>query len=102
MKKLLIIVLLFATPAMAQTSQAQVNIINEWISMIVTLRVNKNWTPKLYASPATASELGTVAEIVVTPDPSLKDRVLQLRNLEAFQDGKTLVPANEIIAERKW
>lgn len=108
MKKYLAIILLMLStlPVTAQDQSTAVRL-ESWISMIVSNRVKKDWTPQLYAAPSTAESLGVIAGMTVTPDPAMKEKVLQLRNLEAFPDVDQMkqpitVPANSVMAEQRW
>lgn len=82
--------------------------LDSWITYVVLNRFKKAWTPQLYAAPATAAELGTISGMQVTADPAMKEKVLQMRNLEAFPDteeftGKPItVLANSVMTEQRW
>lgn len=107
MKKYLVLAMVLASilPAAAQSIASQLDV---WVSTIVEKRFKKEWTPKLYAAPATAAQLGTVGGIAVTSDPAMKEKALQLRNVEAFPDidqftrQPITVPANSVMAEQSW
>jgi hypothetical protein len=107
MKKYLAIAfLLLSAPAVAQEQDTAARL-ESWISMIVSNRVKKDWTPQLYAAPSTAASLGVIAGMTVTSDPAMKEKVLQLRNVEAFPDVDQMkqpitVPANSVMAEQRW